>query len=72
MVIKHFFSDDETVLFKARYIYWTQNNCELHWPFQVYTQEGGEDRKAIARKEKETNPFLVLYNVKQLGSGCRL
>jgi hypothetical protein len=33
--------------------------------------EGGEDRKTIARREREPSPFLVLYDVKQLGSGCR-
>jgi len=27
---------------------------------------GREDRKAIAYKEREPNPFLVLYDVKQV------
>jgi hypothetical protein len=34
-------------------------------------REGGEDRKMIAHREREPNPFLVLHYVKQLGSGCR-
>jgi hypothetical protein len=33
--------------------------------------EEGEDRKEIAHREREHNPFLVLYDVKQSGSGCR-
>jgi hypothetical protein len=52
-------------------VQWTQNNCELRWPLQVDTWEGGEDRKAIAYEGREPNPFLVLYDVKQLGSDCR-
>jgi hypothetical protein len=28
--------------------------------------EGGGDRKKIAHKEREHNPFLVLYDVKQV------
>jgi hypothetical protein len=47
------------------------NNCELRWPLQVDTWEGGEDRKTIAHRERERNHFLVLYDVKQLGSGYR-
>jgi hypothetical protein len=43
-----------------------QNNCELRWPLQVDTWEGGENLKAIAHGERETIPFLVLYEVKQL------
>jgi hypothetical protein len=31
----------------------------------------GEDRKAIAHGEREPSPFLVLYDVKHLRSGCR-
>jgi hypothetical protein len=46
--------------------------CELLWPLEVDTWEAGEDRKAIAQREREHNPFLVLYDVKQLGSGCRI
>jgi hypothetical protein len=46
--------------------YWTQNNCELHWPLEVDTREGGGDRKTIAQREREHNPFLVLYDVKQV------
>jgi hypothetical protein len=32
---------------------------------------GGEDRKAIAHEEREPNPFLVLYDMKKLRSGCK-
>jgi hypothetical protein len=32
---------------------------------------GGGDRKTIAHTEREHYHFLVLYDVKQLGSGCR-
>jgi hypothetical protein len=33
----------------------------------------GEDGKTIAQRERERehNAFLVLYDVKQFGSGCR-
>jgi hypothetical protein len=48
-----------------------QNNYELRWQLEVDTWEGAEDRKAIAHEEREPNHFLVLYDVKQLGSGCR-
>jgi hypothetical protein len=46
-----------------------QNNCELRWPLQVDTWQGGEDRKAIAQRDH--NAFLILYDVKQLRSGSR-
>jgi hypothetical protein len=38
----------------------------------VDTWEGGGDRKTIAQRERERNLFIVLYDMKQLGSGCRL
>jgi hypothetical protein len=41
------------------------NNCELRWPLEVDTWEGEGDRKKIAQREREPNPFLVLYDVKQ-------
>jgi hypothetical protein len=46
-------------------VQWTQNNWELRWPLEVDTWEGGGDRKTI-HKEREHNPFLVLYGVKQV------
>jgi hypothetical protein len=55
---------------RLHFIVDTQNNCELRWPLQVGTWEGGKDRKEIAYEEREPNPFLVLYDVKA-GSGCR-
>jgi hypothetical protein len=48
-----------------------KNNCELHWPLEVDTWEAGGHQKTIAQREREHNHFLVLYDVKQLGSGCR-
>jgi hypothetical protein len=42
-------------------VQWTKNNCELRRPLQVDTTEG-----KTARKERERNPFLVLYDVKQV------
>jgi hypothetical protein len=33
-------------------VQWTQNNCELRWPLQVDTWEGGEDRELIAHGER--------------------
>jgi hypothetical protein len=42
-------------------------NCELHWPLELDTWEAGGDRKTIAQRERKHNPFLVLYDVKQLG-----
>jgi hypothetical protein len=51
--------------------YWTQNNSELRSPLEVDTWEVVEDRKTTAHWETEPNPFTVLYDVKQLGSGCR-
>jgi hypothetical protein len=44
-----------------------QNNCELRLPL-VDTWEGGGDRKTIAQRGREHNPFLVLYDVKQVQS----
>jgi hypothetical protein len=38
---------------------------------EVDTWEAGGDRKTIAHREREHNHFLVLYDMKQLGSGCR-
>jgi hypothetical protein len=46
-----------------------KNNCELRLPLDLDTLEG--DRKTIAHREREHNHFLALYDVKQLGSGCR-
>jgi hypothetical protein len=45
---------------------WTQNSCELRWPLEVDTWEAGGDRKTIAQRERQHNPFLVLYDVKQV------
>jgi hypothetical protein len=53
------------------HVQWTQDNCELHWPLEVYTWEAGGDRKKIAQRERKHNHFPVLYDVKQFGSGCR-
>jgi hypothetical protein len=42
----------------GRQVWWTQNNCELLWPFEVDTWEGGGDRKMITQRE---NTILSLY-----------
>jgi hypothetical protein len=62
-----------TALTPVRYplVQWTQNNCEFHWSLEVDTREGGGERKTIAHTEREHNPFLVLYDVKQMGPVCR-
>jgi hypothetical protein len=57
--------------FRSPAVQWTQNNCNIHSPLEVDTWEAGGDRKTIAQREREHNHFLVLYDVKQLGSGCR-
>jgi hypothetical protein len=46
---------------------WSQLNVET----TIDTWEAGVDRKTIAQRERKHSHFLVLYNVKQLGSGCR-
>jgi hypothetical protein len=43
-----------------------QNNCELRWPLEADTWEEGEDGKTTAHSETVHNPFLVLYDVKQV------
>jgi hypothetical protein len=60
------FSETSVSMYK-----WTQNICELRWPLEVDTWEEGKDRKTTVHREREHNHFLVLYDVKQLGSGCR-
>jgi hypothetical protein len=53
----------------------TQKNCDLRRPLEVDTWEAAGDRKMIAHRgterEREYNAFIVLYDVKQLGSGYR-
>jgi hypothetical protein len=55
----------ELVLYFRRRIV-DAKNCQLRWPLQVDTWEGGEDLKTIAHREREPNPFLVLCDVKQV------
>jgi hypothetical protein len=50
------------------------SGCKITASFLTVTSrhvEGRGGSKTIAHREKEHNPFFVLYDVKQLGSGCR-
>jgi hypothetical protein len=62
-------------------VFWVVTSCSVACSYNGrkitasfvdrYKWEGGEDRKTIARRERELNPFLILFDVKQLRLGGR-
>jgi hypothetical protein len=47
-------------------VQWMQNKCELRWPLQVATWEGGGRPQGDSTLGERTQSFLVLYDVKQV------